>query len=103
MDHHIATYYQDDEITITLEYLEGHHLVHLSTDKLTPSKVRRLRGGLIELLKKEHAMGQDLLFTTGIGKNKPKLFNMIKPCFMVDPVPGEEDIWVASWETDKWE
>lgn len=99
MDWTIGTYYEDDVIKVSIQYLEGYHIVHLDINKWTPSIVKKLRVGLDQLLEQERQLGVEMLFATGVGKNKPKLFNMIKPCYMLDPVPDLEDCWVGSWET----
>lgn len=95
------TYFEDDDIVVTLQNLEGHIFVHLGLDKLTPSRLKKLREGFDLLLNILYEKDVDIVHAAGDNPKSIKLWQMVKPCWRLDEVKENPGTFVGCWITEK--
>lgn len=89
---------RDKEFIVEAEDVEGNIFLHIHLEKVTASIVKRLRILLDKVTAKYDQAGHDVIFMTTRNENIIKLWNMIRPCYTVQPL-GRGHGWVGSWLT----
>lgn len=86
-----------DKYEVVMEKVEGLVFLHLNLSVLTHNIVKELREVLNLILDQVKDRGHNIVFMTTSDKKIVKLWNMIKPCFEVEPIGN--NIWLGSWLT----
>lgn len=99
-DRNIHTYYEDDDLKVSMETLEGHLFVHLEADKITSNNIKKLRLGFDKFLKEAHDRGFSLVHAAGDNPQSIRMWAMVKPYRQIDVVPENPHVSVACWDTE---
>ncbi len=96
----LFTYYKDEDVQIRFQNLEGYIFMHLDVYKWSPSVLKKLRKGFMDLKHQFQEENVDLVFASGNNAHSIKLWGLIHPLNDVQEVPENPGIYVGSWDME---